>query len=65
MPKVPNLNIPNKDFGKWKPDKQEVNNMKYWKAKKPVSTKSFFVCSVCKHDCLTRKALKEHWDMEH
>lgn len=65
MPKVPDLNIPNKEFGKWVPDKQEKHNLRYWKAKKPELTKTFFVCSVCKKDCLTRKALKEHWDLEH
>lgn len=33
MPEVPNLNI-NRNFGKWVPDKQEIHNMRYWKAKK-------------------------------
>ena len=34
MPTVPELNLPKRDFGKWQPDKQEVYNMRYWKAKK-------------------------------
>lgn len=32
MPKVPEYNLPK--FGKWIPDKSEVHNMRYWKAKK-------------------------------
>lgn len=32
MTKVPEYNLPK--FGKWTPDKSEVHNMRYWKAKK-------------------------------
>jgi hypothetical protein len=38
MPKVPDLNIPKREFGKWQPDKQEIYNMRFWKAK-PAKTK--------------------------
>lgn len=65
MPKVPDLNVPKKNFGEWKPDKQEKFNMRYWKGKKAEIKNTFFVCSVCKKDCETRDNLKKHWDLEH
>ena len=33
MTKVPDLRLPDRKFGAWKPDRAEQYNMRYWKAK--------------------------------